>query len=294
MRHFQPSRKNHAPRHGAGTGLFGWPGPDAPASIRAFPTGPAAPTMAPIDPPAIPPLLLTRVGEVRARIAAAARRVGRDPAEVTLVAVTKTVSPALARLLPAAGVADAGENRVQEAERKTVPPVPGLRWHLVGHLQTNKARRAVEMFALLHSVDSARLVEALDRCGGQRGVPVDVLLQVNISAEDQKSGVGPEDLPRLLGAAAAAEHVRVHGLMGMGPLTGDPEACRPLFRQLRVLRERANAEGWYPRPLTMLSMGMTNDFEVAVEEGATLVRIGTALFRGVPDPGLPGAETAGA
>jgi len=250
--------------------------------------------MAPTDPPAVPAPLTTNIETVRARILAAARRSGRDPAGVTLVAITKTVSPALAGCLPAAGVTDAGENRVQEAETKTAAAPPGLRWHLVGHLQTNKARRAVELFDVIHSVDSTRLLEALDRPARERNRVLPVLLQVNISGEEQKSGVPPAGLRDLLGAASRMPNLLVRGLMGMGPLAGDPEVCRPLFRALRDLRDRANREEWYPRPLTDLSMGMTNDFEVAVEEGATLVRIGTALFQGVPDPGSPGDSPAGA
>ncbi|MCU0727419.1 MAG: YggS family pyridoxal phosphate-dependent enzyme [Planctomycetes bacterium] len=238
------------------------------------------------NPPAvIPARLLENIREIRARIGEAARRSGRDPAEVVLVAVTKTVSPRLVRFLPAAGIVDAGENRVQTAEPKILRPVPGLRWHMIGHLQTNKAGRAVELFDLIHSVDSVRLVRQLARHAAQQGRTTEVLVQVNISAEGQKTGIRPEELRPVLAAAAETPHLRVRGLMGMGPLTGDPEACRPLFAGLRDLLGRAVDEGWYPSPMPDLSMGMSNDFEVAVEEGATLVRVGTAIFSGVADPG---------
>jgi pyridoxal phosphate enzyme (YggS family) len=238
------------------------------------------------DPPAeIPVRLLENIREIRARIGDAACRSGRDPAEVVLVAVTKTVSPELVRFLPAAGIADAGENRVQAAEPKVLRSVPGLRWHMIGHLQTNKAGRAVELFELVHSVDSARLVRHLARQAAQRGRIAEVLVQVNISAEGQKTGIDPAELERLLSTAAEEPAIRVRGLMGMGPFTGDPENCRPLFRGLRSLLGRANGDGWYPGRMPHLSMGMSNDFEVAVEEGATLVRIGTAIFSGVADPG---------
>ncbi|MHC4471382.1 MAG: YggS family pyridoxal phosphate-dependent enzyme [Planctomycetota bacterium] len=244
-------------------------------------------------PPAKTPERLVRnVEEVWARIRESARRVDRDPTDVTLVAVTKTVPPEVVRLLPAVGVTDVGENRIQQAEEKHQEGVEGLRWHMIGHLQRNKARRALGIFSLIHSLDSEKLLAQLDRLAAEREVRVETLVQVNISAEDQKHGIEPEAVREFLGAARERAGVRILGLMGMGPFVADPEEVRPMFRDLRTLLEEANREGWYPEPLTELSMGMTNDFEVAVEEGATLVRVGTALFTGVKagEGSLPAKE----
>jgi pyridoxal phosphate enzyme (YggS family) len=228
-----------------------------------------------------PPRLVENVRDVRRRIREAALRSGRAPAGIRLVAVTKTMPPEITPLLPAAGIADVGENRVDGAERKTALGVPGLKWHMIGHLQRNKARRALGLFDLVHSVDSDRLIGQLDRLAGEAGRTAEVLVQVNISDEPQKHGVSPDGLRELLAAAVAAEHVQVRGLMGMGAFVPDAEEVRPSFRMLRELRDEATRGGWYREPLDELSMGMTNDFEVAVEEGATLVRVGTALFGGV-------------
>ena len=214
-------------------------------------------------------------------MAAACERAGRPPDAVRLVAVVKTVEPEVVRALQAVGVMDVGENRVQEARRKheALGGTLGLRWHMIGHLQTNKVRHALRLFEMFHSVDSVRLAEALDQRAAHEGKAVPVLLQCNTSGEESKSGVGPAQLRKLLDAVLPLEHVRVKGLMTMAPFVDDPETVRPCFAALRELADKARAATGLPMP--HLSMGMTQDFEVAIEEGATLVRIGSALFRGM-------------
>jgi pyridoxal phosphate enzyme (YggS family) len=215
---------------------------------------------------------------VRARIAAACGRAGRDESEVTLVAVTKTVGDAEVAELYRLGVRDFGENRVVDGlGRKQVLGAVDSRWHLIGHLQRNKAASALEGgYGLIHSVESSRLVEVLDRECGRLGMRGGVLLEVNVSGEESKYGVSPGELPALAEKAAGCANLRLLGLMTMAPFTDEPETARPFFRRLATLREETALR--IGRPLPHLSMGMTGDFEIAVEEGATLVRIGTALF----------------
>lgn len=229
-------------------------------------------------------LLTDRIAAVRARIAAACARVGRDPAGVTLVAVTKTVSPTVAAFLPDLGVPDLGESRPQELWRKA-EALKGLpvRWHLIGHLQRNKVERTLPLVHLIHSIDSLRLLEAVADAARKRGSCPPILLQVNASREEQKHGFDFDELvrevPRIVAATAELD---IAGLMGMAAYADDPEQARPTFRELREFRDRLRAEPWLAiRPLTHLSMGMSGDFEVAVEEGATLVRVGTTLFDGL-------------
>jgi pyridoxal phosphate enzyme (YggS family) len=220
----------------------------------------------------------TNVARVRARIAEAALRSGRRPDDVTLVGVTKTVGLDRIREVVACGVRALGENRIQEARTK-VPEVPGVTWHLVGSLQRNKVKEALRLFEVIHSVDSLALAEELGRRGAEpkgRGA-VEILIQVNISGEPQKHGVHPEDAPGLIAQAILLAGVRVRGLMGMAPLMGHPDEARPYFRRLRELRDRV-AEALPGSGAIDLSMGMTDDFEVAIEEGATMVRVGRALF----------------
>lgn len=235
--------------------------------------------------PPSPDSTRTRLAEnleaVRERIASAAARAGRDPAGATLVAVTKTVPPEVVRLLPGLGVPDVGENRVQAAAAKVPESGADLRWHMIGPLQRNKARRALGLFSLFHALDSRKLLRHLDRVADEEGETVRGLLQVNISGETQKHGFARDLLPTVLDEATNLARIRIMGLMGMGPWTAEPEEVRPLFRGLRETLEEVNRAGWYREPLTELSMGMSNDFEVAVEEGATLVRVGTAIFEGV-------------
>lgn len=228
-------------------------------------------------------LLRTNLERVHERIAAAAARAGRSPAEVTLVAVTKTYPPAVVAAAYELGVRDIGENRVEEALAKQAGLPRDLRWHMIGHIQRRKARDVVGNFHLVHSADSVRLAEELDRRARRASVAVDILLEVNVSREESKYGFPAASAAEIDGfveaaaAVAALPALRVRGLMTMAPLVTDPEATRPVFAAVRMLRERLQRDlpgyDW-----ALLSMGMTNDFEVAVEEGATHVRIGTAIF----------------
>ncbi|RMG48723.1 MAG: YggS family pyridoxal phosphate-dependent enzyme [Acidobacteria bacterium] len=227
--------------------------------------------------------LAGRIDAVREKIAEAARRAGRDPAEVQLVAVTKTVPAEVIAEAYAAGLRIFGENRVQEAAAK-IPKVPGPTWHLIGHLQRNKARKAVGLFSMIQSLDSLRLAETLDRLGRERGRPVETLVEVNLAAEPTKSGVSPRELPGLLDRLERAEGIRVRGLMAVPPFEEDPEASRSWFRALRRLAEAERPRRGGPIELVHLSMGMSHDFEVAIEEGATIVRVGTAIFGPRPSP----------
>lgn len=221
-------------------------------------------------------LLREHLGAVRERVAAAAARAGRDAAAVRIVAVTKGHPLATALEAAAAGLLDLGENRVQEALGK-MDAWPGavVRWHLVGHLQRNKVKHAVGRFALIHSLDSLRLADALEAEAAARGLVQDVLVEVNVAGEAQKSGCASALVPALVEHAAGLPHVSVRGLMAMAPLTADVAAQRRVFAGLFALREELVGRGFR---LGELSMGMSNDFEAAVEEGATLVRLGTALF----------------
>ena len=214
--------------------------------------------------------------EVRKRLEAAARRAGRDPAAVRLVAVSKTVD--LERIKEAwdAGQLIFGENYLQEARSKIAALPQAVIWHFIGHLQSNKAKAAVELFHLIHSVDRLRLARALDAAAAQRGMVQEILLQVNLAGEASKSGATLKAAPELFQEIARLPHLRVVGLMTMPPWFADPEAARPYFRALRELRDRLLQLGICPLP--ELSMGMSGDFEAAVEEGATLVRVGTAIF----------------
>lgn len=220
-----------------------------------------------------------RLTEVRARIDRAARSAGRDPASVTLVAVSKTFPIAAVRQAYEAGQRDFGENRVQEALQKIGATSDlDIRWHLLGHLQTNKARKAAPAFAMIQSVDSVELLQKLDAAAAEAGHTPDLLIQVDLAGEATKFGVPPADVPRLLEAADVCGAARVVGLMTLPPLPERSEDARPWFRQLRDLRDGWLASGVPAAMLRQLSMGMSGDFEVAVAEGATLVRVGTAIF----------------
>ena len=205
-------------------------------------------------------------------IVGAAERVGRDPCEVTLVAVSKTVSPALIQEAFDAGMRAFGENKVQEAQNKiqalaNAPLIPSPTWHLVGHLQTNKAKIAAELFNMIQSVDSVKLAETLSQ-HAQKNLPI--LLQVNISEEPSKSGFSTKEISSAIGHIGNLPKLQIRGLMTIAPPTDNFEECRPFFKKLRLLRDSLGLEH--------LSMGMTNDFEIAIEEGATLLRIGRAIF----------------
>jgi pyridoxal phosphate enzyme (YggS family) len=228
-----------------------------------------------------------RLQAVRDRIAAACARSGRAPSDVTLVGISKTHPADAVREAFAAGLRDFGENRVQEAEGKADAladlRADGLRWHLVGHLQANKARKAGALFDVVHSVDDASLGAKLDRAAAERGRVLPVLVQVDLAGEATKFGLEESGLFATLESLRALASLRVEGLMVLPPYLDDPEATRPFFRRLRALRDQAVSRGLCGG---QLSMGMSHDFEVAIEEGATLVRVGTAIFgeRGGPPP----------
>lgn len=221
------------------------------------------------------------VAAVRERIAAAARRAGREPGEIVLVGASKRQPPERLRAAAAAGLAVFGENRVQEAEEHQAV-VPHVDWHLIGPLQSNKAKRAAEIFSTVHSVDRAKIARHLDRHAGDLGKVLDCFLEVNLAEEDSKAGFLPGELAERAAAAAELRNLRVLGLMAIPPFPDDPEESRPWFRKLRELsHEMAERPEWRQRPggwPGKLSMGMSADYEIAIEEGATHVRVGTALF----------------
>jgi pyridoxal phosphate enzyme (YggS family) len=220
-----------------------------------------------------------RLTAIRDRMAVAARSAGRDPSSVRLIAVSKTFPIDAVREAYQAGQRDFGENRVQEALQKIASSADLLiRWHLLGHLQTNKARKAAPAFAMIQSVDSVDLLEKLDRAAEESGHTPELLIQVDLAGETTKFGVPPTEVPRLFEAAAAARAARVVGLMTLPPVPETPEAARPYFRRLRDLRDEWLAAGVPAPMLHELSMGMSGDFEVAIQEGATMVRVGTAIF----------------
>lgn len=220
-----------------------------------------------------------RVAAVREQIAAAARRAGRDPAAVTLVAVTKTFGPEVARLAVEAGVHDLGENRVQEAEAKVHALPPGVRWHLVGHLQRNKVNKALELFSLIHSVDTVELGEAIAARAARLGRRASVLLQVNLAQKESQFGFAEQALAPAAHRLGRLPALSLEGLMCIAPLVDEMERTRPYFRRLAELfAALAGPMREAGHPWQHLSMGMTNDYPIAVEEGATLVRVGRAIF----------------
>jgi pyridoxal phosphate enzyme (YggS family) len=221
-----------------------------------------------------------RADAIRARIAAACAQVGRDPATVELLAVTKTHPAAAAALAAEYGLRAVGENRVQEAAEKKPLSPPGLKWELIGHLQSNKSRLAVQTFDRIQSVDSEKLLHHLDRAAAERGQVLPILLQFNAGQDPAKFGAEVSDGAKLVEAALARPHLRLEGLMTIAPLDPDPAVNNELairtFTALRTLRD--DLAGRYRLPLATLSMGMTGDLEAAVAAGSTLVRVGTALF----------------
>lgn len=219
---------------------------------------------------------------VRARIAAAARRAGRSPDAIALMAVTKTQPPERIRDAYEAGQRLFGENRVQEFAEKIneLRDLSGAEWHMIGHLQTNKAAKAAELFQAVDSIDSLKLAEKLDAAARGLGRKIDVLIEINIGGEAAKSGVAPDskELEQLLAAAPRLEGLSFRGLMAVPPFTENPEGARPYFRSLRELRDAIAARSLPGVSMQQLSMGMSHDFEVAIEEGSTCVRVGTAIF----------------
>lgn len=213
---------------------------------------------------------------IRQRISTACERARRDPASVTLMAVTKGQPPEKVAEAAALGLTLFGENKVQEAKAK-IPLCPGrLRWHMIGHLQSNKCREAVELFEMIQGVDSLRLAEEINKRAEQAARTVPILLEINIAGEASKFGYQSEQMLAELAQINALPRLEVHGLMAVPPWTPDPEKVRPAFRELRELK--THCEEILGAPLPQLSMGMSGDFEIAIEEGATMVRVGTALF----------------
>lgn len=224
--------------------------------------------------------LRARIAEVHRRVETAVERCGRTTKEITLVGISKTHPAETLRAAIAVGLADLGENRVQEAEAKIVElGRHAARWHLVGHLQENKARRAVDLFDVVHSLDSVSLAQRLDRlCLAAGRDELDVLVQINLAGEKSKTGVDPKALPALLEAVTACQRLRLLGLMTLPPYFANAEDGRPFFRSLREMRDHFQSEGHFGDRRGELSMGMSHDFEIAIEEGATLIRVGTAIF----------------
>ena len=234
------------------------------------------------------------LAHVRQRIADAARRAGRQPEDVTLMAVTKTFPPEIIREAYDAGQRLFGENRVQEFAGKvaSLADLPGIEFHLIGHLQSNKVAKAAHIFAGIDSVDSLHLAEKLDAAARSSGRRLPVLIEINVGGEAAKSGVATDspELEALLAAAPRLEHLEFRGLMSIPPFTEDPEAARPYFRALRQLRDRIAARRLPAVGVDTLSMGMSHDFEIAIEEGSTCVRVGTAIFGSRPGRGWARGE----
>jgi pyridoxal phosphate enzyme (YggS family) len=241
--------------------------------------------------------LEANIQSVQERIAAAAERAGRDPSEIALVAVTKTREPEVIRTAYDLGLRHFGENRVGEAETKVGHLPDDITWHMIGHIQSRKAKRVVPLFQIVHSLDSVKLARRLDRFCADGAAPLPVLLECNVSGEESKYGFsanrwaedGPqrEKLLADIGEIVSLPNLRVQGLMTMAPIVADPEEARPVFVKLRELRDTL-ADAFPQIAWSHLSMGMTDDFEVAIEEGATMVRVGRAVF----SPGLPVCDKA--
>jgi pyridoxal phosphate enzyme (YggS family) len=219
-----------------------------------------------------------RLVRVREQIARAAERAGRSAEDITLIAVSKTFDSATVQQAVDAGACDLGENRVQEGITKVASIKGDVRWHLIGHLQSNKARQAVEAFDVIHTIDSSQLAERLDRVAGELARRPEVLVQVDLAHEPTKSGADEGELPAIIEALDSASHLEFRGLMTLPPFFDSPEQTRPYFRRLREILDGLNRGRAHEQRLTELSMGMSHDFEAAIEEGATMVRVGTAIF----------------
>jgi len=223
--------------------------------------------------------------KIKERIVSVCSRINREPSQITIVAVSKNRLPQQIKEVIEAGIYDIGENRVQEATLKYnavggMPYAAGVKWHMVGHLQTNKVKEAVKFFACIQSVDSLRLAKEIDAQAAKIGKAQDIMLEVKTSPEATKFGLKPQEV---LGASeefARLRNLRILGLMTIAPLLDDPEQARPYFRKLRELRDEINRLSFFSGQLSALSMGMTDDFEVAIEEGSTMVRLGRAIFEG--------------
>lgn len=217
---------------------------------------------------------------LRRKIRETAERSGRDPAAIKLCVVTKTVPVEQIKAAIACGVDIIGENRVHEASEKQPQIGRSVEWHMIGHLQSRKARQAVELFDMIQSVDSASIAQALEKRCAEAGRALRILIEVNTSGEEQKYGVSPGEVERLVREIAPMERLHIEGLMTMAAFVPDPEMARPSFQQLRQISERLREKDIHGARFDVLSMGMTNDFEVAIEEGSTMLRIGTAIFEG--------------
>lgn len=224
-----------------------------------------------------------RLAWIEAEISAACQRAGRSRTDVILVGVTKYVGPEVAAALHQAGLTDLAESRPQELWHKAALLPDSVRWHQIGHLQTNKVDKTLPWVALIHAVDSWRLLQAIEKEAARQQRTVDVLLEVNLSRESAKHGFAAEEMERIVTDLAGWRQVRVRGLMTMAALNDDPEASRPIFAELRQLRERLQGQLEPPHTLEHLSMGMSGDFPVAIEEGATLIRVGSILFEGLAE-----------
>jgi pyridoxal phosphate enzyme (YggS family) len=224
--------------------------------------------------------IATQLDAVREQIRAAAVRAGRDPSAVRLVAVSKTHPASAVAEAVEAGQRVFGESRVQEARDKIPACPPGLDWHFIGHLQKNKVRQALPLFGFFHSIDSTALAQAMDRIAGETNKPVEGLLEINVSGEATKYGFTPDELRAEFAALSKLPHLRLRGLMTMAPYSDHPEDARPVFRALRELRDELQSA--HDCPLPELSMGMSGDFVPAIEEGATLVRVGSSIFGARP------------
>ena len=223
--------------------------------------------------------IVSNLAAIRARIAAAAAAAGRAPQDVRLLAVSKTFSADHVRAAYAAGQRDFGENKVQEALQKIAETTElEIKWHLIGHLQSNKVRKAAPAFAAIHAIDSIELVRRVDAAAVELGAAPDLYIQVDLAGESTKFGAPEEDVPAIAREAAACRAARLKGLMLLPPWFDNPEQARPYFRRLRELRQRLVEDGIDSSCVRELSMGMSHDFEVAIQEGATLVRVGTAIF----------------
>ena len=228
------------------------------------------------------------IEDIRRRIAAAAERSGRPASSIRLIAVSKTFSPDHVRAALAAGQVDFGENKVQEGLGKAAEIAadgsPQPRWHLIGHLQSNKAKKAAAVFSAIHSVDSVDLVRRIDAAAADAGTTPDLLVQADLAGESTKFGANPSEIPAIIQSAIDCRAAKLRGLMLVPPWSDNPEDVRPWFRQLRELRDRLVAGGTPASSLAELSMGMSHDFEAAIEEGSTMVRVGTAIFGKRPKP----------
>ena len=224
-------------------------------------------------------MIKDNIKDVNSRIKAACKKSNREPGEITLVCVTKGVDPYRMSEIFIHGIKDIGENRIQEAQKKQNEVLPGARWHLVGHLQTNKAKDAVKIFDMVHSVDSMDLAQKIDKEAKKIDKIIEVLIQVNTSGEEQKYGIDPDTVKDFLRGASQLSNIKISGLMTITPQAEDPETVRPYLRSLRELSESVKAEGIPNVEMKYLSMGMSQDFEVAIQEGANILRIGTAIFK---------------